>query len=151
MEGEAADKSAAEQYLRRVIKIAPGTPFAEQAEIIQTKIAYQHFSEGGEVKRNSAVMYCVWALEKFASMTESEVAGVATELSTLGQSGLDVHDPDKLYEVRSIPGRYSGLQIVCTLHVAIQQLVPGQDSGFDLSEEYKEALSIFNPDKFAPS
>ena len=91
-------------------------------------------------------MMGVWALEKFEATTESEVAGVATELSTLCQSGLDVHDPDRLNGVRSIPGRYSGLQVVCTLHVAVQHLAPGQDSGVDLSAEYTEALRILAPD-----
>ena len=65
---------------------------------------------------------------------------------SIGQSGLDVHNPDKLHEVRSISGRYSRLQIVCTFHVPFQQLALGQDSGFELSAEYADALKILAPD-----
>ena len=76
-------------------------------------------------------------------MSHQEVAGVALETAALGQSGLDVNNPNKTYQLRSIPGAYTGLNVVCIMYVAIEQVAPGQDVGFDIKSEYEEALRIF--------
>jgi hypothetical protein len=65
------------------------------------------------------------------------------EAATLGQSGLDVNNPDKSYELRTLPGTYSGLNVVSILHTALQQIAPGNESGFDIQSEYDRALVLF--------
>jgi len=77
-------------------------------------------------------------------MSHEEIVGAALELSEMGKSGLDVNDPRVTYTVRSIPGEYSGLAVVCTLHVILAKLMPGQDTEMDLKQEYEEALSLFH-------
>ena len=92
-------------------------------------------------------MYCLDALNKFNTMSPQDIGGVAIETATLGQSGLEVNNPDKLYQLRTIPGNYSGLNVVCILHTAVQKVSPGNDSGFDIQAEYDEALKLFNNKK----
>jgi tetratricopeptide (TPR) repeat protein len=129
--------------LTQVIALSPGSKHAERAEEILRDIAYKKFRQHSALNQD-AVGYCLNALEQFKDMSRQEVAGVALETATLGQSGLDVNNPDKTYQLRSIPGNYTGLNVVCILHTALQQVAPGQDSGFDIKAEYEEALKAFN-------
>ncbi|MBD9362273.1 hypothetical protein [Methylomonas fluvii] len=64
------------------------------------------------------------------------------EITALGQSGLDVNNPNKTYQLRAVPCNYTGLQVVFFMYVALTQVAPGQDIGFDLQAEYEEALRI---------
>jgi len=127
---------------KKVIELAPGSAKAERAKEQLRTLAYTTFRNVGEL-RMDAVMYCLEALKTFADMPTKAIAGVAMETATLGQSGLDVNNPDKKYELRTIPGTYSGLNVVCILHTALQQVAPGKDSGFDIQAEYGRALALF--------
>ena len=131
-----------DQLYKNVIDLAPGTPQAEKSKDRRRELAYKGFREVSEL-RPDAVMYCLDALNKFNDMTSESIGGVAMEAATLGQSGLEVNNPDKRYQLRTIPGDYSGLNIVCILHTAIQKVAPGNDSGFDVQAEYNEALKLF--------
>lgn len=115
---------------------------AERAEEVLRDLAYDKFRQTGSLNPQ-AVDYCLKALEKFKGMSHQEVAGVALETAALGQSGLDVNNPNKTYQLRSIPGEYTGLNVVCIMYVAIEQVAPGQDVGFDIKSESEEALRIF--------
>lgn len=129
--------------LTQVITFSPGSKHAERAEEILRDIAYKKFRQTSGLNQD-AVVYCIQALEKFKGMSHQEIAGVALESATLGQSGLDVNNSNKTYQLRTIPGNYTGLNVVCILHTALQQVAPGQDAGFDIKAEYEEALKIFN-------
>jgi len=84
-----------------------------------------------------AVMYCAGALKNFAAMTPSEVKKVATEIAILGMRGLDVNEPTQKYKIRSLPGNYSGLHLLCIEYVGFQLTQPDLNIGFDLSAEYE--------------
>jgi tetratricopeptide (TPR) repeat protein len=129
--------------LTQVIDTAPGSKHAERAEEILRDIAHKKFRQNSGLNQD-AVNYCLSALEKFKGMSSQEIKGVALETATLGQSGLDVNNPDKRYQLRSIPGNYTGLNVVCIMYAALQQVAPGQDVGFDIKAEYEEALKVFN-------
>ncbi len=88
-------------------------------------------------------MYCVGALEKFAAMDPGEVQKIGFEIAMLGTRGLDVNDPAQKYSLRSLPGQFSGLHLLCLEYVAFKQIAPEQDIGFDLSAEYRLALTMF--------
>jgi hypothetical protein len=45
--------------------------------------------------------------------------------------------------VNSLQGEFTGLAMLCFLYVAMQQLSPGTDIGFNLSEEYAVAKKRF--------
>jgi tetratricopeptide (TPR) repeat protein len=137
-----AIKKRVAALLTQVIDVAPGSKAAERAEEILRTLAYDKFRQTGS-HNPQAVEYCLQALKTFQGMTPQEVAGVAMETAALGQSGLDVNNPNKTYQLRAVPGNYTGLQVICFMYVALAQVAPGQDIGFDLKAEYEEALSLF--------
>jgi tetratricopeptide (TPR) repeat protein len=137
------NKQRADELYKRVIELAPGSPQAEGAKDRRRKIAYEGFRKVGEL-RPDAVMFCLDALQRLSKLSPQEVGGVAMETATLGQSGLDINNPGKTYELRTLPGNYSGLNVVCILHAALQKAAPGNDSGFDIQAEYEEALKLFS-------
>jgi len=141
-----AIKKRVSALLTKVIDVAPGSKAAERAEEILRNLAYDKFRQTGSLNPQ-AIEYCLHALRTFQGMSPQEVAGVAMETATLGQGGLDVNNPNKTYQLRAVPGNYTGLQVVCFMYVALEQVAPGQDIGFDLKAEYEEALRIHNANK----
>jgi hypothetical protein len=57
--------------------------------------------------------------------------------------GLDINDSTQKYTLQSMPGKFSGLHLICYEYVAFQPVAPEKDIGFDLSAEYRTALSLF--------
>ena len=57
-------------------------------------------------------------------------------------NGIDVNNADSSYRLRSLPGEFSGLQLVCLEYVAFKQAAPQLDIGFDLSREYEMAQHL---------
>jgi len=138
-----AIKKRVSALLAQVIAAAPGSKHAERAEEISREFAHEKFRQNSGLNQD-AVNYCLKALEKLKGMSPQEIKGTALETATLGQSGLDVNNPDKTYQLRSIPGNYTGLNVVCIMYAALQQVAPGQDVGFDIKAEYEAALALFN-------
>jgi len=95
------------------------------------------------MERMDVIMYCLGALEKFEKMTTSEVRQVGFEVASLGMNGIDVNNPTAKYYLRSLPGQFSGLHLLCLEYVAFKQFDPEMDIGFDLSKEYQSAQSLF--------
>ena len=62
----------------------------------------------------------------------------------LGRSGLDINSPDRKYTLRTLPGEFSGLQLVAYMYVGYKQLDPNVDAGIDFSKEYSTALELFD-------
>jgi hypothetical protein len=56
-----------------------------------------------------------------------------------GRTSLTACDP---YELRSLPGHYSGLHLVSILYAGSKILDSTADVGFDLSREYDQAKSF---------
>lgn len=44
----------------------------------------------------------------------------------------------------SIPGNYTGLNVICIMYAALERIAPGQDAGFDIKAEYDAALKLLN-------
>ena len=65
----------------------------------------------------------------------------------LGSRGLDVNSPEEKYTLRSIPGKFSGLHLLCIEYVGFQIIDPAVDIGFDLSAEYEAARAVFGEAK----
>jgi hypothetical protein len=53
-----------------------------------------------------------------------------------------VNDPAQKYSINSIPGKFSGLHLLCIEYVGFQLIDPSLDLGFDLSAEYAEARTV---------
>ena len=137
---EEADKA----YIQ-TIEIDEYSQIAELARQARSGIAKKAFRETvpGTI-RMDAVMYCLSALEKFHSMSPDQVQKIGFEIAILGTRGIDVNNPDSRYTLKSLPGQFSGLQLLCYEYVAFKQFAPDQSIGFDLAEEYRAALSLFD-------
>ncbi len=138
--GDAAGADAA------YVKAAEIDRFGEIAELARqgrSRLAGRTFRAAlPDAPRVDTVMYCLTALEQFEKMPPEEVQRVGFEIATLGRSGLDVNDATPKYRLRTLPGEFTGLQLVSLLYVAFQQIAPGADVGFDLSREYALALAM---------
>ena len=134
----------ADEAYRSAIKIDENNEIAKLSRAGLTLIARQGFEKrGGGGPRMDAVMYCLGALKKFADMENSEVQKIAFEIAVLGQRGLDVNDSTPKYTLKSLPGEFSGLHLVCFMFVGFKIIAPDRDMGFDLSREYEMAQKMF--------
>ena len=93
--------------------------------------------------RPDVVMYCLDALRKYAEMGAKGTRQVAFEIALLGRGGLDINNPEPKYRLKSLPGRFSGLQLLSYMYVGFKRIEPGADIGADFSKEYQEALKAF--------
>ena len=53
--------------------------------------------------------------------------------------GFGVNDSSQKYQLRTLPGRFSGLHMVCLMYAAFKITDPTADIGFDLAKEYAMA------------
>jgi len=135
----------ADKAYQKTLEIDEFSDIAELARQARSKMASKSFrSVIPGVERMDAVMYCLSALEKFAKMPSEEVQKIGFEIAILGTRGLDINDSTQKYTLRSMPGIFSGLHLLCYQYVAFQQIATGKDIGFDLSTEYSTALSLFD-------
>ena len=84
-------------------------------------------------------MYLVGAIDKFAAMSRQDVKKIGFEVGTLGMKGFDANDSTQKYQIRSVPGRFSGLHMVCLMYAAFKITDPTADIGFDHEVEYATA------------
>lgn len=127
----------------KVLNINPYDSLGQMAEQGRSRIAEHNFRAKGDL-RPDALMYCLGAIQKFEGMPFEDVRKITFEIATLGMSGLDINDPTQKYSIQSLPGKYSGLNLLCIEYVGFKQIDPIVDLGFDLSREYEEALKMAN-------
>ena len=99
--------------------------------------------KGGTTGRPDAVMYCLSALEHFATLSDEEVQRITFEIGMLGTKGFEINDSAQQYQLRSMPGKFSGLQMVSIMYVGFKRIAPECAASFDLSAEYAVALDMF--------
>ncbi len=58
-------------------------------------------------------------------------------------SDLSVQDPTAKYTLRSVPGLFSGLQLLCTEYVGFKAIDPSVDIGFGIAAEYEAGVQSF--------
>ena len=127
-----------------LIATQTGNEIEEKAKDLQRQIALYLFRESsGKHENSDAVFYCIDAMRKLKDASQKEIASVALEIAQLGQNGIKVNNPEVTYTIKSFPGNFSGLALVCLLHVAVQKVSPGSDSGFDVQKEYEIAKGLF--------
>ena len=137
----AGQSEDADTVYSRIIEIGEPSDLVDLAKDGRRRIGIDQLKAEG--LRPDVVMYCLAALERFEDMSESEVQEVAFEIAMLGQSGLDIHNPEKTYQIESLPGEFTGLQLLSYMYVGFQIVNPSVDLGADLSDEYEAALSMF--------
>lgn len=140
--GEDNVAEADELYLV-VIERWPASPMAEEARKSRTQLAHQGMRDkvdGG--LRPDVVMYIAGALKTFKSDGPTKCQQIALEIAMKGQSGLDIHDLEPKYTLKTMPGKFSGMQLVSIMYAAFKQIDPTADSGIDLQREYDAALAL---------
>jgi hypothetical protein len=134
----------AQEAYKRAVALNPHNDLAEAAMKGSSELAGAAFqSKTGGAPRPDAIEYCVAAIKRFSKMSPEEVKKIAGEIAILGRSGFDVNNPAKRYQLKSMQGDFSALQLVCYMYVAFQTIAPGADVGFDLSREFAIAQSNF--------
>jgi len=132
-----------EAAYRKVIELDPESRTAEAARRELSRIAEKTFrNRGAGGVRPDAILYCVEAMKTFRGMDNQQLGPILMELAQIGSGGLDIHNPEIRYTVKSLTGDFSALKIVCFMYVAAQRLIPGQDIGIDLSKEYALAKGM---------
>lgn len=133
----------ADKAFSRTIEINPATQIAEAARRASSGLAQKAFRGAGMAGlRMDALMYCVAALEKFEKMAPGEVRKVGFEIAALGTRGINPNDTGTRYELRSMPGSFSGLELLCYMFAAFQKIDPNASIGFDVKPEYEAAVGI---------
>lgn len=95
-------------------------------------------------RQDEILIYCVEALRRYEAMSPASVAGVAREIALLGAGGIDYRTPGRVYEIPSLPGeKFSGLQLLCLMHVGMKKTNPAWDTGLDMDEEFRMAVEMF--------
>jgi len=140
---DTGDSHGADEAYRHVLATNEYGETAEIARAARSKIATQTFRAAvPSMERMDAVMYLLGALEKFESMSSAAVKQVGFEVAMLGTGGIDINDPAQKYQLRCLPGNFSGLHLLCLEYASFKKTAPDMDIGFDLSKEYKSALSM---------
>ncbi len=134
----------ADDAYRQVVAIDEFNDLARQAKEQLSYLARVGFlKRGGTRGRPDAVMYCLSALEHFADLPDEEVQKIVFEVGMLGTKGFEINDPEQQYELRSMPGKFSGMQMVCIMYVGFKRIAPEHAASFDLTNEYALALKMF--------
>ncbi|PWQ97866.1 tetratricopeptide repeat protein [Leucothrix pacifica] len=142
--GQDKNISEAKEMAAALIATNTGNEIEEKAKDLQRQIGYHQFrKDSGEHENSDAVFYCIDALRRLKDASDKEAAAVALEVAQLGQNGLNINDPEVTYTIKSFPGDFTGLALVCLLHVAVQKVSPGSNSGFDVQEKYEIAKGLF--------
>jgi Flp pilus assembly protein TadD len=145
----AAEKyKEADDAYKAVIAIDEYSEFAKQAQEALSALAQLGYRQrGGTTGRSDAVMYCLSALEDFDKRSLDEVQRITFEIGMLGMKGFEVNNPEKKYELRSLPGKFTGLNMVCIMYVGFKIIAPDHPPSFDLAAEYEVAKTMFEKRK----
>jgi tetratricopeptide (TPR) repeat protein len=135
-------KEADDLYIK-VIALDERSSLAEKAKQERTKLSQQSFRAAlPGMERPDAIMYCLSALQVFEKMKPEEIKKIGFEIALLGQKGLATTESAQKYRLKSMPGQFSGLHLVCLMYVAFRKVAPDHDIGFDLSNEFERATTM---------
>lgn len=132
------DKKSADTILKKLISLKDVPEnIMENAKQELTDIALSEAKESGF--RPDVMYYCISALNRFRNMPIDDVKNICFEIAMLGQKGLDINDPEKKYTLATMPGSYTGLQLVTYMFVGFKKFAPEVDTGVDFNNEFRSA------------
>ncbi len=131
----------ADELYKEIIERFPGTQFDELARKARTETAGRNMrSKVGGGLRPDVMMYIAGAMDTFQRLGDTKRREIGFEVAILGTAGLDINDPSEKYQLKSLPGKFSGLHVLAIMYTAFRQMDPSLDSGVDFSKEYEAAL-----------
>jgi tetratricopeptide (TPR) repeat protein len=107
------------------------------------RLAIARAKDGGQILRSDAVMCCLSAIEAFSKMSAEKIKEIAFEVAMLGTSGLSINEPEKKYTLKSLEGRFSGMQLLCFMFVGFKIIDTNLPPVADLEAEYRQALKLY--------
>ena len=133
---------------RQVVAINPFGKTAERAKKELSSLAHVSFvMQGTALGHPDAVVYCVKAIEHFERLSDKEVQRILYEVGMIGTKGFDINDTTQKYQLQSMPGTFSNLEMVCIMYVGFRRIAPEFAASFDLSNEYDAAMEVFGKRK----
>jgi len=84
----------------------------------------------------------IGAMKRFSELPSEQVGHAVMEIAQLGQTGLEINNPLKRYSLTNLDGDFSGLQLLCYMHVGMALFDPGVDCGSGLQREYEIAKGM---------
>ncbi|WP_019025312.1 MULTISPECIES: tetratricopeptide repeat protein [unclassified Thioalkalivibrio] len=139
-QGSHRTEDAASAY-KDLIREHPDHKLAEEARRQVNRMMEVHLrSDSGGGLRPDAVMYMRGALERFEGMDRNQILAVMTEIAEKGEQGIEVGNADKRYRLDALPGEFTGLHLLCLLHVSAKMMAPDLDTGSGLDPEYEAAI-----------
>lgn len=132
----------ADVLYRQVVKIGGNDPVVELAAAADTRMAERTLQSRSGNFRPHVMEYCRAALDLFTTLAPEKVQAIGFEIAVLGQSGLDINNPDKRYQLKELSGEFTGLQLCTFMYVAFRQVAPEANVGIDFSAEYEAAVGM---------
>lgn len=147
MTGDSNHLEEADGLYNAIIRRFPDHPVAELCREGRTKIAHRNLKENvaGGI-RMDVVMYIADALKLFKGMDRMKVGELTMEIAMLGRSGLDINNPDRKYQLKQLPGDFTGLHLLAIMHAGIRQFDKSVDTGADFDKELEIAKSMMSGD-----
>jgi tetratricopeptide (TPR) repeat protein len=142
---EEGNKAEADHVLKAVVDLAPYNELATKAKSTRGKIAEMGFvnSKANSNLRPDAVVYLREAIKLYSQKTNEEQLLLFKEVAVVGMKGLSTNDATPKYTLKNLPlKKFTGLNMVCLMVEGAKRFSPEIDLGFDLSEEYAEALRL---------
>ncbi len=133
----------ADDYYKRAKKSGGADMVVGKAIEGLNRIAIAQMKAEGQGERIDAVMYCLAAIELFSKMSSENVKEISFEIAMLGTAGLSVNDPEKKYTLKSLDGKFSGMQLLCHMVVGLKIIDESLPPVADLESEYRQALKIY--------
>jgi len=135
-------KEALKVY-KDVVKRFPDSQFAEAAKQKLNRAGQADLRKVvGDGYRPDAVEYMIGAMKQFAEIPRKQVGLVTMEIAQLGDKGLEINNPLKRYSLTNLEGDFSGLQLLCYMHVGMALFDPKVDCGSSLQREYEIAKGM---------
>ncbi len=136
------EKEALKVY-KDLVKRFPDSPFTESAKRVLNQAGHADLRAAvNDGYRPDAVEYMIGAMKRFANMPRDRVGQVVIEIARLGETGLEINNPSKRYSLKNLDGDFSGLQLLCHMHVGMALFDPNMDSGSGLQREFRMAQEM---------
>lgn len=134
------DYENAEKYLKILLDMQAPDNLKKLAQEELGEIALKNLKSKGS--RMDVVFYIMSAFDTFKDMSTEQVKNMSFEIGLLGRHGLEINNPTKKFTLRTVPGEFTALQLVCMMYAGFKQFEPGLDVGLDFSKEYDLALKL---------
>ena len=134
------DYQIADDYYKAVVDSNAPDPIKNLARTARSELAQKSSHAIGF--QTDAMFYLINALEYFQDKDMRHIREVTYEIGLLGRNGFELDNPQTKYTLKSMPGSFSGLNLLCFMYVGFRKIDPSQDIQIDFSREYAAALTI---------